>query len=205
MPSLAPNLQMIPLHNERELLSLVTKGNEQAFTDIVDHYWQRIYSVSLTFVKSTHVAEDIVQEVFLKVWEKRAILAGVENFSGWLYIIARNTIISFLRKKEPLLIGHGNLFPDMPNTQEASDTSLQLKQLQEIINRGLGHLPEQQQRIYRMSREQGLSHEEICEQLGLARSTVKNSLVKALNFLRQYLRQQVDPYLFLIAILWLYR
>ena len=192
---------MIALYNEKELLPLIAAGDEQAFSAIVDHYWQKIYTVSLTFVKSTHIAEDVVQEVFLKVWEKRATIENVENFNSWLFILARNTIISMLRKKEPSIIAQGNLFPELPHIQPATDAAVQLKELQEIINRGIESLPEQQQRIYRMSREQELSHEEICHRLGLARSTVKNNLVKTLNFLRDYLRQQTNPQLIIVATL----
>ena len=195
---------MIALYNEKELLPLIASGDEQAFSAIVDHYWQKIYTVSLTFVKSTHVAEDVVQEVFLKVWEKRATIENVENFNSWLFIIARNTIISIMRKKEPSIIAQGNLFPELPHIHPATDAAVQLKELQEIINRGIESLPEQQQRIYRMSREQELSHEEICHQLGLARSTVKNNLVKTLNFLRDYLRQQTNPQLIIVATLLIY-
>jgi RNA polymerase sigma-70 factor (family 1) len=195
---------MFASHDTKELLPLVAAGDEQAFNCIVDRYWQKIYSVSLTFVKSTHLAEDIVQEVFLKLWEKRASLESIENFDSWLFIIARNRIISVLRKKEPSLIGQGGHFPDMPTTQPATDAAVQLKQLQKIINQGLETLPEQQQRIYRMSREQELTHDEICQELGLARSTVKNNLVKTLNFLRQYLRDQADPHLFVLATLLMY-
>ena len=197
-------MQSSSLYNEKELLFRIAQGDEKAFAAIVDQHWPRIYTVSLTFIKSTHTAQDIVQDVFLKVWEKRESLPGIDNFSGWLFIIARNIIISSLRKKQPVFI------PDIyrPEQQEDSEAVpeqiLGLKQLNELVEEGVKLLPEQQRRIYKMSRVEGLNHDEICNELGLARSSVKNSLVKALNFLRQYIRERTDPFILILAGLYMW-
>ncbi|HET6995606.1 MAG TPA: RNA polymerase sigma-70 factor [Chitinophagaceae bacterium] len=192
------------LHNERELLLRITQDDEKAFEIVVEHYWQRIYNVSLTFIKSTQAAEDIVQDVFLKLWEKRDRLSGVDNFGSWLFIMARNTIISSLRKKSPMIPVGELPVNEAQDSHSEPDELLRIKQLQDLLAEGVKHLPDQQRRIYMLSRVDGLSHEEICNQLGLARSSVKNSLVKALNFLRQYLRENSDPQILLLAVLLMY-
>jgi len=184
--------------NEKELLARIAQGDEKAFAVIVNQYWPRIYSVSLTFIKSTHTAEDMVQDVFLKVWEKRESLKEIGSFNSWIFITARNTIISFLRKKGSAPMDE--LPVQLPSGDQEPEEAMRMKQLQELINKGLKLLPEQQRRIYTLSRQEGLSHDEICGELGLAKSSVKNALVKALNFLRQYLREQTDPFLFILFI-----
>jgi RNA polymerase sigma-70 factor (family 1) len=189
------------LHNEADLLQRVAAGDEQAFTALVDHYWNKIYTVALVFTKSPDNAKDIVQEVFLRVWAKRTTLTAIQKFDAWLFIVARNEILNALRKKGPVL-PIGDWLAEQPGEQTASpEETLHLRQLQDLIRKGIDLLPPQQKLIYKMSREQGLSHEEICQELGLARSTVKNTLVKALGFLRTYIQEHEKVFLITISLL----
>jgi len=177
-----------PLYNEKELLSKTAGSDERAFEAIVDHYWNKIYSIALVFTKSPELAKDIVQEVFMKVWSGREGLPEIKKFDAWLFIVARNEILNSMRKNRPLY--PVDLYIAQQNRENAfsPEEALGFKQLQELIKKGVELLPPQQKLIFKMSREQGISHEKICEELHLARSTVKNALVKALVFLRNYIQ-----------------
>jgi RNA polymerase sigma-70 factor (family 1) len=182
------SVPILPLHNEKELLSKIAEADEKAFEAIVDHYWNKIYSIAIIFTKSPELAKDIIQDVFLKVWSKRECLPAIERFDSWLFIVARNEIFNSMRKKGPVLPVDLCVAEREAGNGLSPEESLDLKQLQELIKKGTELLPPQQKLIFTMSREQGISHEEICKELNLARSTVKNSLVKALNFLRNYVQ-----------------
>lgn len=184
-----------PLHKEKELLSKIADADEKAFATIVDHYWNKIYSVAMIFTKSPELAKDILQDVFMKVWSNRESLPEIKKFDSWLFIVARNEIFNSMRKKGPAFpVG---LYLDEQEKENAlsPEEALDLKQLQELIKRGTDLLPPQQRLIFKMSREQGIGHEQICEELNLARSTVKNSLVKALNFLRNYVQLHAKAFI----------
>src|SRR5678810_238059 len=85
-------------NNEKELLALIAKGDEIAFSKLFLQFKDRIYSIAFKLTKSTIAAEEIVQEVFLKIWLKRANLTDIENFSAYLFIITRNDVYKSLKQ-----------------------------------------------------------------------------------------------------------
>lgn len=184
------------LNNEQELFLRIASSDQTAFRHLTDRYWNKLYTVAFTFLKSQEAAKDVVQEVFLKVWLKREQLASIQNAEAWLFILTRNEVLNALKKKRidtrDLLMAVNTAVAD-----ESADSGTNIKDIKSLIKQGLDLLPDQQKAIFILSKEQGLTHEQICEQLNLARSTVKNSLVKALAFLRNYLQQHVQiPCLF---------
>ncbi len=88
-----------PLNSHPEILLRVSQGDEQAFEKLVYQYSEKVFFHALTFVKTWEQAEETVQDIFLKIWEKRKILAEVENFDNYLFIVSKNFLISAIRKK----------------------------------------------------------------------------------------------------------
>lgn len=177
--------------DDKLLLQQISEGNEKAFDVLVGHYWNNIYGQALTYLKSTHQAQDIVQEVFIKVWEKREMLVQIERFDSFLFIMARNHIISELRKKIA-----GPLEPDVLETLKEEriipDQELSFKQLQQHLKTAIELLPQQQKTAFLLSRDEGLSYEAIAKKMGLSRETVKKHICRALNYLRTYVRIHAD-------------
>jgi RNA polymerase sigma-70 factor (ECF subfamily) len=175
------------LDNENELLLLVAEGDEKAFRQLFDHYWNKIYSVALTLTKSTALSEEIVQDVFLKIWLKREQLPSVEKFDGFLFTVAKNHIYNELRKKtmEQPFVEH--LEQHFLESSALPEQFMLLKETKQLIDRAVQQLPDQQRAVYELSRNEGLDYITIAAQLGISRSTVKNHMTKALQFLRQYL------------------
>jgi RNA polymerase sigma-70 factor (ECF subfamily) len=191
--------------NEYKLLQLIAQNDGVAFKSVFDHYWDRIYSMALTYLKSPLFAEDAVQEVFVKLWNNRQQLPGVRKFDSYLFIIARNEIISTLRKK----VVHTPFDQYLSNelTEEAllPDQQLNFKEFQTLIDDAIGKLPSQQQRVYRMSRQEGMSQEQIAHELDISISTIKGHMTKALQSIRTQLSMKSDKatllwWLILIAI-----
>ena len=181
----------MPIVNEKNLLLQIAKNDEKAFTIIVNGYWNNIFSQALTYLKSKDSAQDIVQNVFLKVWERRSKLPAIDRFDSYLFIIARNQIISELRKK--LASPIDNLITE--NFKEIASSPDQLlcaKQFQESINRFIDLLPTQQKTAFLLSRNEGLTYEEIAVQMKLSKETVKKHIFRALNFLRTQLKAHVE-------------
>ena len=178
-------------YDERKLLQSIAQGDPHAFSELVARYWNNIYSQALVYLKSTHAAQDIVQDVFLKVWEKRHTLPDIERFDAFLFIIVRNQIISSFRKKIAHPLSH-SIEEAIPEDNAYPDDVLACKELQGVIATGIELLPSQQKTAFLLSREEGLTYDAVAIQMGLSRETVKKHIGRALNFLRQYVQAHAD-------------
>jgi len=187
-------------YDEKTDLDLLAQGNEYAFTRLFDHYRGRIFGVALKFLKSRVLAEEIVQEVFLKVWMKREDLAKTDNFEGYLFTMARNQVfdgIKLIAKEATTKIELAR------GVQQVSGTDHPLieKQYQELLLKAVDLLPPQQKQVFNLAKIEGLSHQAIAEQLHISRLTVKTHMAKALQSIRQNLERHVTTFTLLPVIL----
>lgn len=175
--------------NEKELLALVSRGDEKAFRVLFDFYWQNIYGVAFAFTKSTYLAEEMVQDIFLKAWIKRERLAAVENFRSYLFILARNHILNVLRKKINEQPFTNSLLDHVRDTGSCPHELLAVKQSEELIKKAIGQLPQQQRTVFQLTRDKGLSHESVAGMLNISKHTVKSHMHKAIQFIRTYVER----------------
>lgn len=192
------------LHNEKALIALVAQGDEAAYKRVFEHYWPRVYSVALIFAKAPEVAEDAAQEVFAQLWVKRALLTEVLEFRAYLLTAARNLILNKLRTK--VFTGNFEEYLQEYFADSFADPAarLELKEATQIIEEGIKQLTPQQQKVFRLSRFQGLSHAEIAAATGLSQRTVKNYMVSAILSLRNYLdKYSASTAIFLWMLLFL--
>lgn len=175
------------LYNDKDLLQQIAAGDEKAFRCLFDAYWDKIYKVAITLTKSATTAEEIVQDVFLKIWLKKDQLPAVEKIDGYLFMVARNHIYNVLRSKvnEQEFVEH--LEQHFLEQSSLPEQLLLVKETAELVAKAVEQLPEQQRAVYIMSRDEGLDYNAIAAKLGITRSTVKNHMTKALHFLRDYL------------------
>lgn len=177
-----PNLMS---SNESSLLLSIASGDELSYTRIVEKYWQKVLQHALSFVKSYAVAEELTQDIFIQIWEKRKKLSEVNSFENYLFIVSRNLIISHVRKK---LTETDSLKGE--KLQELffkPDEQYEFQELVKIINEGAALLPEPRRSVFLLSRIEGRDADYISKELGIASRTVRWHLLNALNFLRNYL------------------
>jgi len=194
-------LPAFELHNEHELLMLVAKGDQKAFRQLFDHYWNHIYSVPFAFTKSVVLSEEIVQDVFLKIWLKRDQLTSIAKFDAYLFTTARNHIYNQLRKKslEQPFVKH--LEQCFVECSALPEQKMLLNETQKIIEKVVAELPEQQRTVYELSRNQGLNHAEIAARLGISILTVKSHMTKALRCIRQSFQSYTGEVLYSIFVM----
>jgi RNA polymerase sigma-70 factor (ECF subfamily) len=173
------------LYDESKMLLEVALGNQKAFTLLVDTYWNQVYSHSLAYTKSSRQAQEITQDVFLKVWNKRENLKDVSNFKNYLFILGRNHIITAVRKKLDQLVEYDML--DASEDMLVPDQQLEHKETWNKILEGIEKLPPARKAVFKMSRLEGLSYEDIATKLNISKNTVKEHIILSLNFLRTYL------------------
>lgn len=176
----------VPLHKEKALLNLIAAGDEAAFKELHDLYWNDVFSLALAFTKSPQAAEDLVQELFIKLWMKRDALGHVDNFRAFFRIMVRNHLISALRKtkkQEKDL----QAFIKVANPVEPHLITPEVNEATRLISAIIANLPHRQQQIFRLSREEGLSHDEIASTLNVSKKTVSNTITIILGLIRKQL------------------
>lgn len=173
-------------YNEYELQQQLAAGNELAFTRLFDHYRGTIYGVAIKFLKSPVLAEEVVQDVFMKVWHKREEMAGVNQLGAYLFIMARNFIFDRIKKISYETIDDISLLKQHSADDDA-EYLVRQHQCQQILQKVINLLPPQQRQVYHFAKVDGLSHEMIAEKMQLSKLTVKKHMAMALQHIRKHL------------------
>jgi RNA polymerase sigma-70 factor (family 1) len=177
------------IHNEKNLLYRVSTGDELAFRSIFDAYKHRLFTFVNNFVHSKADAEEIVQETFMVLWKNRARLPIIEQPRSYLYTIARNKTYDYLTRVARNQKSVELVWSTMQQDANPTEDALLAKECGILINNALKQLSDQKQAIFKMSRFDDMSHEEIAAATGLSKSRIKNVVVEVLKHLRYQLSQ----------------
>lgn len=177
------------LHNEKTLLHLIAAGDEAAFDQLFRQYWDHVYSVALIMTKSPSMADDISQDVFLALLKSRTSLGEIENLKGFLYSHVKFNVHKRLRRIKIEEAYQQYLSNRIIQEDSVTDTTINLRDLQSSLQKGIEQLPPQQKRAFQLSRERGLNHEQISDEMGVSKKTVKDYIVRSIAFLKQYLKK----------------
>jgi RNA polymerase sigma-70 factor (ECF subfamily) len=185
-------------YKEKKLLEQVARGSETAFRLLYDIQHQRIYSFALFLTHSEVLAEEVTQEIFIKIWNHRTELSEIRQFDAWLKTLIRNQCYTFLNRlaKERLILQEIN----EQNTEGSNFTeeNILFSDYSRLLQQLLDRLPEQQRKVFILSRQEGIKHEDIARQMGLSINTIKSHMKAALRNIRQILGTQA---LSLVAII----
>lgn len=177
-------------YDEYDLLRQLGAGSEYAFTRLFNHYRGTIYGVAFKFLKSPVLAEEIVQDVFLKVWHKREEIALVKRLDAYLFIMARNFIFHRIKKISYEAVSEKSI---LKQQSSADDTEYLVRQhqCQQLLQQAVDMLPAQQRQVYQFGKLDGLSHELIAEKMHLSKHTVKKHMAMALQSIRKHLESHL--------------
>lgn len=191
--------------SDKLLLKGLIEGNEKAFLTIFNTYRKEIYAYSLSILKSQTYAEEIVQEVFLKIWIKRKDLDMSLALKPYLIVITKNMCLNFLKKAAYDIKMREEVFYQSQKSFNPFYTGIHEKELDDIQKKALDLLPPRRRLIFEMSRNEGKSYKEISQELGISLNTVKSQMNKALETLRLFLLKNSDISftLLLLAFKWL--
>jgi RNA polymerase sigma-70 factor (family 1) len=178
------------------LLIRLRSGDEAAFREIYERYWKKLYSIARRKIESLDAVEELVQDLFLKLWERRKELR-IERLDAYLFTAVRYAIINHIKSS---LIHEKYVeyaYVHLPEGSSTTEEQLNLNELIEAVNRQLNGLPEKTSQIFRLNRLEYKSVKEISAQLKVPERTVEYHLSQAIKSLRIYLRNYIMPVLFL--------
>ncbi|SRR5579862_2160130 len=169
-------------YNEPLLLQQLANSDTEAFRMIFDHYRRKVWFIAWKLLHSVTEAEDVVQDVFAKIWTSRQNLAAIENFNAYINTLVRNHIYNMLRKKasEDVYIRE-----NLQNNSESPVTDF--NELQSFLDQAIANLPTQQKKVFQLGKIAGWKHEQIARELGISRETVKKHMMAATKSVREFL------------------
>ncbi|MET7001371.1 RNA polymerase sigma-70 factor [Chitinophaga defluvii] len=187
--------------DEKGTLVLLQQGNVAAFREIYARYYSALYNYALGMVKIPALAEDVVQDVFLKIWEVRARINPSLSFTAYLYRIARNNIFKRWKKiaVDQQLRDQVMLQLSANANSGSAELQVQWKAYQELLNKAVDNLPPQRKRVYQLCREDGRTYEETANELGISKHTVKEHMTLATRYIREYFYRHAGISLALLA------
>lgn len=190
-------------HSDIDIDQRIRLGDRAAFQSFFEKHWNRIYQSIYLLVKQVELAEDIAQDVFVKLWDKREKLEGVANLKSYLFLMARNAAIDHLRRKTLVPENIDYLITYFQDRSPSPQQAIEYKELREILDDAINQLPPKLKEVFLWSRHEGLSHADIAERKGISVVSSKTYIVRSLKFIREYLHNHMDDslLLFLLVIL----
>jgi len=170
---------------DRELIVEMNLDNESALGMLYSRYADRVFDLSFFLLKDTGWSEDVVQEVFFKLWVQRAVVDENSELWPYLYVLAKREALNKLRGLRRSKSAFERLLHHIELYAEETDKMLNRKELSQELESYVSQLPAQQQIVFTLSKLDGLSHQQIAEKLNLSKNTVKNHMAQALKHMRK--------------------
>jgi RNA polymerase sigma-70 factor (ECF subfamily) len=189
-------------NDEKELLMQLREGSAQALDYFYHQYSLKIYRKLLKMVRVDVIAEELVQDVFVKIWERRHHIDPDLSFKSYLYIIAQNLVYDLYRKvareerlQEVIKAANSELYMHV-------EEGVFLKETSEILNQAINNLPSQQKLVFTLCKLEGKSYEDASAVLGISTSTINSHIVKATRSIKGYMfREQNAAFFLAISLL----
>lgn len=181
-------MKLLKSYSEGQLVNALKTGDEVAFNIVYERYWYRMFLLAYQRIHKKEPAQEMVQNLFMKLWEKRASL-DITDLDGYLYGSMKHAVIDYIRAQ---LVASNYIqyrTTNFSNTEETTERMVALDDVSEALEAGITKLPEKSQQVFRLSRLNNWPTDKIASHLNLSEKTVQYHLTKSLKFLRTYLRE----------------
>ncbi|MEN8203617.1 MAG: RNA polymerase sigma-70 factor [Bacteroidota bacterium] len=177
-------------NTDQQLVKSLRKGDVFAFNELFHKYSQKVYNFSIKHLENEEDVKDLIQEIFMKIWDKRKEIDAGKSFNAFLFTITLNSIRDYFRKK----VKNRKLINKwLEETEPYSDStmrSIEFKSFEKVVGTMAEQLPQKRQMVFRLSRIEGLSNDEIAKKMNIQKKTVENHLNLALRYLREKLQEE---------------
>jgi len=175
------------MQEDKEILKRFKEGDAEAFDALYHRYSKKLFHFALGLIKDQEISKDLVQEVFVNLWEKRSQVDLSMNFDNYIFTITYNSIRKYFRKKSIETKYIDQLLQNSPGTLESADGTVIYLELLELANKTIEKLSPKRKIVYKLSRQEGLKIKEIASKLNISARTAENHLAQAVKFLKEEL------------------
>lgn len=180
------------IYDEIELLKRIAAGDRKAFTIVYSHYLADLYRYVYLFTKSKERSEEIVQAVFIKMWEHRSTLSNIGSFKGYVYRCAKNLLLDEIRRSQLQAKIFQALKPQSEVSAYESDARIIYDQYYQVAQEAIRLLPEKRKQIVELRTRDELSLDEIAAKLSISKNVVKKQLYAGMAFVREYFQKNAE-------------
>ena len=177
---------------EAELVTLLMASHEPALAELFTRYEVRLYTYVCRFSKNPELAEEILQDVFVSLWEYRETIDPAIPLGALLYKIAKNKILNAVRQETRMVQLHKAYGLSLEVSRDLTEEKVFQNDYQRIMDTAIANLPRQRRSIFRMNHQEGKTYDEIAAALGISRNTVRNQMIKSLKYVRDFLNANFD-------------
>lgn len=175
---------------ESRLIEMLKEGDSLGFEILFQQYYVRFYNFVRNLLKDSHEAEDIVQNVFMKVWVNRKSLHPDQSIHNYIYVLTKHEVLNHIRDRKAYTQIERLMMSEPPAGVVINDDSVQFHELDVRIRKFIASMPEQRRKVFLLSRYRGLSNKEIADMLGLSVRTVDRHINMALTSLKKEFKKQ---------------
>lgn len=177
---------------EQEIALRLKAGDERAFEDLFYRYYKHLYAIGIKFLKSPDLAEDAVQDIFLKLWDHRATLNETYAIKNFLSIAMKNHVLNVIRDHHQAIWEYLSCEMEESLGEDTTSDAFQLQEYGAILEQGLRELTPQRAKVFRLRVFNGMNNEEVASQLAVSINTVKVQFSQATKFMKEYLSKHAD-------------
>lgn len=183
-----------------ELLKHIRAGSEKAFREIYDRYHVQMYYIAKKYVKDSSLAKDAVQEIFVKLWEKRNKLDENKSIKGFLFTMLRNHVLNMIRDRKKDIVSVSEVDRELLPKKNLTEDEMVYKEYHDIVKEGMAELSERKREVFELRAMNGHSNSEVAEILKINIRTVKTHYYNSSKFIRAYLKDNAGIMMFLFVL-----
>ena len=171
--------------DEHQLIEMLREGEPLSFEILFQQYYARFYNFVHNLIKDSHNAEDIVQNVFMKVWINRKNLHPDQSIHNYIYVLTKHEVLNHIRDRKAYTQIERFVMSDQPSSLAVNDETFQIRDLDSRIRTFIASMPEQRRKVFMLSRYKGMGNKAIADMLGLSVRTVDRHINMALTSLKK--------------------
>lgn len=186
--------------NDTLLSQKIQKGSEEAFSIIYERYHVQMYFMAKKYVKDTGLAEDAVQDIFVKLWQKRDALDKSKSLKGFLFTMLRNHVLNMIRDRNQEIVAISSVEEKKLPNRNLTEEEILYDEYQDIVEKGLNELSDRKRKVFELRTSRGFTNSEVAEFLNINISTVKTHYYLSSKFIRAYLKSHSGILFFLLEV-----
>ncbi|WP_431209387.1 RNA polymerase sigma factor [Puia sp. P3] len=180
-------------HNELALISSIAAGDPMAFEQLYRLYSGKVYNSIMVYIKDESEAEELVQQVFVRLWDRRSNLTAVRQFDDYFFILIRNTVFNYFDRhsRQARQVHSLETQSDELADDDAPDHPIQEKQYEQLVQKAIHLLPDRQRQVYQMVNGEALGYDDIAQRMQISRLTAKKHMELARKAIREYISRHL--------------